>query len=569
VSGSPYTIVPSAASGTGLGNYSINYVNGALTVNAATLTVTAKSTSKTYGAAVTFAGTEFNTSGLLNSDSVSSVTLTSTGAASTATVSGSPYTIVPSAASGTGLGNYSINYVNGALTVTTASLTVAVNPATSVYGAAFPTFTGTVTGVLNGDGITASYSTMATPTSPVGGSYTITASLNDPNSKLGNYSVSNTAAALTITKALLTVTVNPASSVYGAAFPTFTGTVSGVVPGDAITASYSTTATPTSPAGGNYTITATVIDPNSRLGDYSVSNTPATLTITQATPTVSLTSNSNPVLVQNLITLTATVSSGVSTPTGSVTFLDGTTPIGTGTLNASGVATLAIPTLGVGSHSITAAYSGDTNFVASLGSILTQLVQDFNLDISISGPAATTGVTTVTASPGRPAVYTFTLSPVGSTTFPTTIVLSASGLPAGATYTFSPATLAAGSGSTQVTLTINLPQVAAANTLPALHHSASHGESAQSTPSSKLPFLALALLLLPFSGRMRRASRKLGRMFSLLLLLIAGLAALTGLSGCGGGTSGYFGQAPATYTITVTGTAGALIHSTSVTLIVE
>ena len=45
--------------GTGLGNYTISYVNGSLTVNPAALTITANSTSKTYGQTVTFAGTEF------------------------------------------------------------------------------------------------------------------------------------------------------------------------------------------------------------------------------------------------------------------------------------------------------------------------------------------------------------------------------------------------------------------------------------------------------------------------------------------------------------------------------
>ena len=123
VAGSPYAIVPSAAVGTGLNNYTIAYANGALAVSPAALTVTASNRSKTYGQTVVFAGTEFTFSGLLNSDTVNSVTLTSSGAAATATVAGSPYSIVPSAAVGTGLDNYTITYANGTLTVNPAALT--------------------------------------------------------------------------------------------------------------------------------------------------------------------------------------------------------------------------------------------------------------------------------------------------------------------------------------------------------------------------------------------------------------------------------------------------------------
>ncbi len=76
---------------------------------------------------MTFRGTEFTTSGLVNSDTVTSVTLTSPGAAATAAVAGSPYSIIPSAAVGTGLGNYNISYVDGSLTVNKAALTVTAN----------------------------------------------------------------------------------------------------------------------------------------------------------------------------------------------------------------------------------------------------------------------------------------------------------------------------------------------------------------------------------------------------------------------------------------------------------
>ncbi len=88
--------------GTGLGNYTITYQAGELSVDPKALGVTTADRTKTYGDAVTFAGTEFTTSGLMNGDTVSSVTLTSAGAAATATVAGSPYDIVASSRGGDG-----------------------------------------------------------------------------------------------------------------------------------------------------------------------------------------------------------------------------------------------------------------------------------------------------------------------------------------------------------------------------------------------------------------------------------------------------------------------------------
>ncbi len=108
---------PSAATGGtfSASNYSINYVAGIINVNVATLTITASNITKAVGTTQTFAGTEFATSGLVNTDAVSSVTLTSSGAVSSAALG--TFSIVPSAAVGTGLSNYTINYVNGTLTV--------------------------------------------------------------------------------------------------------------------------------------------------------------------------------------------------------------------------------------------------------------------------------------------------------------------------------------------------------------------------------------------------------------------------------------------------------------------
>ncbi len=135
VAGSPYAIVPSAAAG-GNGfsaaNYAISYVNGSLTISPAALTVTASNATKIYGQTPTL--TAFTTSALQNGEAITSVTETSTGTAGTASVTGSPYAIVPSAASGSGFSasNYAITYINGSLSVTPAPLTVTASNATKI-----------------------------------------------------------------------------------------------------------------------------------------------------------------------------------------------------------------------------------------------------------------------------------------------------------------------------------------------------------------------------------------------------------------------------------------------------
>jgi len=153
-----YTLTPSASTGGTFtaANYTITYNTGTLTVNTKTLTVTANNRSKTYGATVTFAGSEFTTAGLVNGNTVTSVTLTSGGAVATAGVSGSPYSIVPSAAVGTGLSNYTISYVNGSLTVTMATPT-SIGQANSITSNTFLSVTVPAGGVAAGNTIIVSF----------------------------------------------------------------------------------------------------------------------------------------------------------------------------------------------------------------------------------------------------------------------------------------------------------------------------------------------------------------------------------------------------------------------------
>ena len=80
-------------------NYTLSSTNtGTWTVNPAALTITALNQSKTYGSTANLGTTAFSETGLVNSDTVTGVTLTSAGSPATATVAGGPYAITPSAA---------------------------------------------------------------------------------------------------------------------------------------------------------------------------------------------------------------------------------------------------------------------------------------------------------------------------------------------------------------------------------------------------------------------------------------------------------------------------------------
>jgi hypothetical protein len=220
---------------------------------------------------------------------------------------------------------------------------------------------------------------------------------------------------------------------------------------------------------------------------------------------MALTSSANPAFLQNPITLTASVTATGATPTGTVTFLDGTTSIGTGTLNSSGSATLSVNNLTVGFHTITASYAGDANYAAAKAP-LTEVVEDFSI--------AAGATTTATISRGGSATYTFTFNPVApATTFLSALTLSASGGPAGSTYTLSPTTITSGAGSALVTITVAVP---------------SNSGSLRSTPRRpeaplSLPF-ALAAIVIPLAGRLGKAS-KWTRGIASLLLIAAGIAA--------------------------------------------
>src|SRR5271170_7191603 len=133
--------------------------------------------------------------------------------------------------------------------------------------------------------------------------------------------------------------------------------------------------------------------------------------------TTSLAASSTHATTGQAVTFTATVApkSGSGVPTGSVVFSDGGTQIGTASLNSSGSAAFDTSSLAVGSHSISAAYSGDTNFAASTSAAVS---------VTISAPAKITTTTSVVASAtqlttGQNVTFTAGVAPQTGTGVPT------------------------------------------------------------------------------------------------------------------------------------------------------
>jgi hypothetical protein len=99
-----------------------------------------------------------------------------------------------------------------------------------------------------------------------------------------------------------------------------------------------------------------------------------TQTVGKANSTTKVTSSLNPSNRGQSVKFTATVSSAAGIPTGKVMFMDGNTTLGTGTLNAAGIAIFSTSSLSKGAHSITVVYIGDNNFNGSTSGVISQTV---------------------------------------------------------------------------------------------------------------------------------------------------------------------------------------------------
>ncbi len=277
-----YTITASNADGNGLSNYDITYVDGVLSIGKAGLSITAGNGNKTYGQSGGLGG--YSVGGLLNSDTVSSVDLGSTGTAATANVGN--YTITASNADGNGLSNYDITYVDGVLSVGKAGLTITANAGSKTYGQTGGLNGYNVDGLLNRDTVSSvDLGSTGTAATANVGNYTITASNADGNG-LSNYDITYVDGVLSIGKAGLSITANDGSRTYGQTGGLAGYNVDGLLNGDTVgkvdLASSGSSATANV---GDYTITTSNAD-GAGLTNYDITYVDGVLSIGKAGLTI-------------------------------------------------------------------------------------------------------------------------------------------------------------------------------------------------------------------------------------------------------------------------------------------
>jgi hypothetical protein len=285
---------------------------------------------------------------------------------------------------------------------------------------------------------------------------------------------------------------------------------------------------------------------------------PESGTASKGTPAITLASNVNTTMLLGQVTFTATVSSPGPMPGGTVNFMDGSVVLGPAVLS-NGTASLNTSALTAGTHIISVVYGGDANYVTGSSNTVPEAVLDFSLK-----PVGAAGGTQ-TVVPGNSATYQVAITPTSGASFPVAATLTVPGLPQGATAKLNTAPWSQLSATSwQVPATTTLDNVSLTFHVPV------QAVAAQSTKGSsdRWPPAAWGILLLPFAYRFRRAARRPAGKLAVVMMMAAALTAIAGLSGCGS-RNGFFGEAPRTYTVTVTVTAGSVSHSTDLTLNVQ
>jgi len=282
---------------------------------------------------------------------------------------------------------------------------------------------------------------------------------------------------------------------------------------------------------------------------------PLNINIVKANTTTGATASPTSLLQFSSETLSATVASTTTgTPTGTVSFYNGSTLLGTSSLNSSGVATFTSATLGVGSFSLTGVYNGDSNYGTSTSASSSFTVsadpQDFQLSVSTAAVAVASGSTVQT---------NLFVSPTN--TLAGTLTFACTGLPQYATCTFGPPSTLAVTATTNLQTYWQQPILVTVTFWSDVAPVASASPAERPGRKGTRPLFAFGwpVMLVGIGGLARRRLRRSGAaLFAALFCLLAG--ASTTLSGCNSAINGVKYTTPAgtsNVTITVTGPGSA------------
>lgn len=293
----------------------------------------------------------------------------------------------------------------------------------------------------------------------------------------------------------------------------------------------------------------------------------------QTTPTIALISSINPGINGQPITFTATITGTIGNPppvpTGTVTFLDaGTALYSPVTVNATGAAVFTISTLSAATHSITASYSGDSNYLPVTSSALSEVV----VPAPVSDYTLTAPVLTQTVEIGSSTSYSLTVTPTNG--YNGTVTFACVGLPVGTACTFSPTSLTPNDTETELisSLTVTTTGTTSALQSPGGSHSHVPFGLASIGSAGLLAFVLLGSGREP-QAKTRSSNRARSACTAFLTTLAIGLVMM--FSSCGG-SSASGNTTPIgtqTFTVNATGTAGTnggntAVHQLSLTLIV-
>lgn len=457
VVGQPVTLTAKLTGAYALASGTVTFSanSGALMLGTATVDNSVSPPQATLTTTTLPAGTYTGASAITASYSGDTYDLTGSGTVSTYTVQKADTT------TGTPIASANPSTFGQAVTFTA---TVAATPPGAGTPTGTVTFTDSVDGILGTVSLNGGQASLTTATLSVSNAHSITASYSG-DADFNGTPPSPPGLAFTVnpepTTTSLTSSINPSGFGQPVVFTVTVTGANGVTP-NAGTVNFSnggpTLGSATLNANGQAQITLsnlpvgvnTITAAYAGTTNFAASSGTVSQTVTTTTNPITLTSTPNPSVINESVTFTATVTSSGVTPTGSIQFTIDGTNFGAPQALSAGSASISTSALSVGTHSITAAYSGDGNYNPGTSGQLTQIVNRGATTTALAPASATTVF-------GQPVTLTATITvsgpssgtPTGTVQFLDgglliATVATTSGPPNTATASYTSSTLAAG-----------------------------------------------------------------------------------------------------------------------------